>query len=359
MADGVTARGPGDELLVERRGAVRVVTLNRPDALNAANAALHGAIAQLWLELDADAGARAIVLTGAGSAFSAGGDLHLLQQMVEDTELRTAIMTEAAEIVRAMTSVRVPIIAAVNGPAVGLGCSLASMSDIVIIEEHAYFADPHVALGLVAADGGGLTWPLLTSLLRAKEFILLGDRLPAQDAVSLGLANRVVPSGTSVTAAVELAERMAKLPPQALRESKALLNKALRASVDAWLGGALAAETASRPPRRTGPRRWPSPTTSDGWATRSCKPRSTPRSHRCTRPGSVVRTGSCSSPATPSTGWSRTTRCSAPASPPPCSTGAPARPTSRMPSACSRDASSWSCRPRSGTDSCPTAPPMS
>jgi len=222
-----------------------VVTLNRPDALNAANAALHGAIAQLWLELDADAEARAIVLTGAGSAFSAGGDLHLLQQMVEDPELRTAIMTEAGEIVRAMTSVRVPIIAAVNGPAVGLGCSLASMSDIVLIEEQAYFADPHVALGLVAADGGGLTWPLLTSLLRAKEFILLGDRLPAQDAVSLGLANRVVPSGTSVTAAVELAERMAKLPPQALRESKALLNKALRASVDAWLGGALAAETAS------------------------------------------------------------------------------------------------------------------
>ena len=110
-------------------------------------------------------------------------------------------MTEAIEIVRSMTAVRVPIIAAVNGPAVGLGCSLASMSDIVVVEEHAYFADPHVALGLVAADGGAFTWPLITSLLRAKEYILLGDRLPAAEAVQLGVANRVVPTGESVTVA--------------------------------------------------------------------------------------------------------------------------------------------------------------
>ena len=245
MPDGVTTRGPNDELLVESLGPVRVVTLNRPDALNAANDALHGAIARIWRELDADDDVRVIVLTGAGNAFSAGGDLHLLQRMVEDTALRDAIMTEAGEIVEAMTSVRVPIIAAVNGPAVGLGCSLASMSDLVIVEEQAYFADPHVALGLVAADGGGLTWPLLTSLLRAKEFILLGDRLSAADAVQIGLANRVVPTGAARTAAVEIAQRMAKLPPQAVRESKALLNKALRASVASWLGDALTAETAS------------------------------------------------------------------------------------------------------------------
>jgi enoyl-CoA hydratase len=144
-----------------------------------------------------------------------------------------------------MTAVRVPIIAAVNGPAVGLGCSLAAMSDLVIVEEQAYFADPHVARGLVAADGGGLTWPLLTSLLRAKEFILLGDRVPAADAVQLGLANRVVPTGMALSVALELAERMASLPPQALRETKALLNRALQHAVSSWLVGAIAAETAS------------------------------------------------------------------------------------------------------------------
>jgi enoyl-CoA hydratase len=235
----------GPELLVEARGVIRVVTLNRPDALNATNAALHGALARVWPELDADDDVAAIVLTGAGTAFSAGGDLGLLDAMVRDTSLRAAVMAEGADIVRAMTAVRVPIIAAVNGPAVGLGCSLAGMSDIVLVEEHAYFADPHVALGLVAADGGALTWPLMTSLLRAKEHILLGDRVPAHEAVQLGIANRVVPTGNSLAEAVALAERFAALPPQSLRETKALLNASVRRAVDALLDTAIATESAS------------------------------------------------------------------------------------------------------------------
>jgi enoyl-CoA hydratase len=160
--------GPHDELIVEERGAVRLLVLNRPDALNATNESLHGALANVWSRLNADADARAVVITGAGRAFCGGGDLHLLDRMTEDTALRASIMEEAAAIVRGMTAVRVPIIAAVNGPAVGLGCSLAAMSDIVLIEEHAYFSDPHVMLGLVAGDGGAVLWPLLTSLLRAQ-----------------------------------------------------------------------------------------------------------------------------------------------------------------------------------------------
>lgn len=240
-----TSRGPGDELLVEIRGPVRIVTLNRPDALNSASEQLHGELARIWTELDADPEVRAIVLTGSGDAFSAGGDLQLLQGMAEDVDLRREIMAEAAVIVRTMTSVRVPIVAAVNGPAVGLGCSLASMCDIVVIEEQAYFADPHVALGLVAADGGGLTWPLLTSLLRAKEYILLGDRVSSAQAVAIGIANRVVPKGESLATAIGLAERLAALPPQSVRETKRLLNGALRNAVEGSLTTALAAETAS------------------------------------------------------------------------------------------------------------------
>jgi enoyl-CoA hydratase len=235
----------GDELLLEQRGAVRVLTLNRPDAFNATNEALHGALAEVFSRLDGDVEARAVVITGAGRAFSGGGDLHLLDRMTKDTALRARIMEEAAAIVRGMTSVRVPIIAAVNGPAVGLGCSLASMSDIVLVEEHAYFSDPHVMLGLVAGDGGAVTWPLLTSLLRAKEYIFLGDRLPAEEAVRVGIANRVVPSGTSVDAALELADRIAALPPQAVRETKALLNQSLKSAVEALLTTAIATETAS------------------------------------------------------------------------------------------------------------------
>jgi enoyl-CoA hydratase len=245
MADGVSTRGAGEELLVEALGPIRIVTLNRPDALNAADEALHGEIARVWGELARDDEARAIVLTGSGKAFSAGGDIGLLDRMIHDTALRERIMAEGVEIVRAMTSIRVPIVSAVNGPAVGLGCSLASMSDLVVMEEQAYFADPHVSLGLVAADGGALTWPLLTSLLRAKEFILLGDRLKADEAVQLGLANRVVPKGTGLTVALDLAERLAALPPQAVIETKAVLNDTLRRAVATVLDGAISAETAS------------------------------------------------------------------------------------------------------------------
>jgi enoyl-CoA hydratase len=245
VADRVEVRGPGDELLVEAHGAVRVVVLNRPEALNAASEALHGELARVWRDLDAEPEVRAVVVTGSGSAFSAGGDLQLLDRMVADVALRASIMAEAAEIVRTMTAVRVPIVCAVNGPAVGLGCSLASMSDVVLVEEQAFFADPHVALGLVAADGGALMWPLLTSLLRAKEYLLLGDRLSAADAVNLGLANRVVPEGESRAAALDLAQRLAALPSQSVRETKALLNRAVQASVEALLATALATETES------------------------------------------------------------------------------------------------------------------
>jgi enoyl-CoA hydratase len=241
----VTRRGPNGELLLEARGSVRIVTLNRPHAYNAANPPLHRELAGVWPDLAADPGVSAVVLTGAGAAFSAGGDLELLSRMSADPALRAEIMEEGGAIVRGMTSLPVPIVAAVNGPAVGLGCSLASLCDLVVMEEQAYLADPHVALGLVAADGGALSWPLLTGLLRAREFILLGDRLPAEDALHMGLANRVVPKGEALACALALAERLAALPPQSVRETKALLNAALRRAVDTQLDAALARETES------------------------------------------------------------------------------------------------------------------
>ncbi|MCK9875364.1 enoyl-CoA hydratase-related protein [Frankia sp. AgPm24] len=236
---------PEAPVLIEDRGPVRVVTLNRPATLNASDEGLHTALAEVWPAIDAASEVRAVVLTGAGKAFSAGGDLALLDRMVTDPRLRAKVMAEAAAIVRGMTSVRVPIIAAVNGPAVGLGCSLAAMSDLVVIEEQAFLADPHVLLGLTAADGGALVWPLLISLQRAKEYILLGDRIPAAEALNLGLVNRVVPRGESVTTAVELANRLAALPPQAVVESKKLINSGLRQAVASLLSGGLDSESES------------------------------------------------------------------------------------------------------------------
>jgi enoyl-CoA hydratase len=232
-------------LLVQCDDGVAVVTLNRPEALNAANEELHGALADVWSELTSMPEVRAVVITGAGPAFSAGGDLGLLASMAADAVLRSRIMGEAETIVRSMASSPWPIVAAVNGPAVGLGCSLASLSDLVVMEEDAYFADPHVAIGLVAGDGGALTWPMNMGLQRAKEWLLLGGRISAQQALSFGLANRVAAQGESVAEARALAQRLAALPPQALRETRRVLNQPLIARLDAALDDILSAETDS------------------------------------------------------------------------------------------------------------------
>jgi enoyl-CoA hydratase len=224
---------------------IAVVTLNRPAALNAANEDLHGAVAGIWDRVAALDGARAIVLTGAGKAFCGGGDLNLLARMVGDLNLRAAIMAEGATIVRSMTACPLPVVAAVNGPAVGLGCSLTSLSDLVVMEEDSYLADPHVALGLVAGDGGVLTWPLNMGLQRSKEFLLLGLRIPARQALDLGLANRVVGPGESVAEAARLARKLAALPPQSLRETRRFLNQPLIKRLDEALDDLLAAETES------------------------------------------------------------------------------------------------------------------
>ena len=224
---------------------VAVVTLNRPAAFNAANEELHGAIAAVWAGLAEQPGLRAVVLTGAGKAFSGGGDLPLLQRMVDDEALRRRIMDEANGLVRSLVSFPHPVVAAVNGPAVGLGCSLASMADLVVMAEDAYFADPHVSLGLVAGDGGALTWPLNMGLQRTKEWLLLGGRMTAQQALEYGLANRVVPGDEVVGTARELARKLAKLPPQALRETRRVLNQPLVARVEESLDDVLDVETAS------------------------------------------------------------------------------------------------------------------
>lgn len=216
-----------DVLTIENDGPVRIVRLNRPEALNAVDEELHTALTDVWAELDADRETRAVVITGEGRAFTAGGDMGLLQKMADDIPTRDRVLDESRRIMRDMIGFRLPLIAAVNGPAVGLGCSLAMLSDIVHMEESAYLADPHVPVGLVAGDGGAITWPLAMSLLSAKEYILTGDRIPAPEAHRLGLANKVVDDGTSLESALALAHRLAKLPAQAMQDTKRALNQHL------------------------------------------------------------------------------------------------------------------------------------
>ncbi|OBJ51090.1 enoyl-CoA hydratase/isomerase family protein [Mycobacterium sp. 1423905.2] len=228
------------EIDVRAEGGLRIITLNRPDDLNAVNDNLHVGLARLWQRLTDDPSARAAVLTGNGRAFSAGGDFAYLAELAEDADLRAKTIRDGREIVLGMARCRIPVIAAVNGPAVGLGCSLVALSDIVYIAEDAFLADPHVQVGLVAADGGPLTWPLHISLMLAKEYALTGTKIGAARAVELGLANHV--AADPLAEATACAQRIMTLPQQAVESTKRLLNIHLERAVLASLDYALSAE---------------------------------------------------------------------------------------------------------------------
>jgi enoyl-CoA hydratase len=234
-----------DELQVRAEGSVRVITLNRPDDLNATNHVLHAGLASLFPQLDADDEARAAVITGAGRAFSAGGDFGYIDELSKDADLRHLSLTHGRQIVTGMVACRVPIIAAVNGPAVGLGCSLVALSDIVFMAQSAHLADPHVMVGLVAADGGPVVWPLLTSLQLAKEYALTGDRIPAERAAAIGLVNHVCPDDAVLDQAMACAQKIARLPKGAVQDTKRVLNIQLERAVLATLDYALSAEDRS------------------------------------------------------------------------------------------------------------------
>lgn len=234
-----------EAIRVDDDGPVRIVRLNRPEQLNAINDELHLGLTRLFPQLTDDHDARVAVITGEGRAFSAGGDFDLLDRMANDRELRRDIIAEGRELVLNMVRCRVPVVAAVNGPAVGLGCSVIALSDVVYMAESAYLSDPHVTVGLVAADGGPLTWPLHTSLLLAKEYAFTGDRITAARAAEIGLANHVCPDGEVVPAAITAAHKIANLPQQAVEATKRVLNLHVERAVLATIDFAMAAETES------------------------------------------------------------------------------------------------------------------
>lgn len=205
--------------------SIAYVTINRPERANALDDEITHALLAVLRQLKADAHVRCLVLTGAGRSFSAGGDISTIQQMRLDPSFRRQILEAHGQLFWELLRLPFPSVAAVNGAAVGAGCTLALMCDLVLIAEDATLSDPRVALGLLDGAGGLVLWPLLTSLSAAREYLLLGDRVRAADAYRLGLANRVVGSNSLRAEAAALAVRLAALPPGAVQQVRALLNE--------------------------------------------------------------------------------------------------------------------------------------
>lgn len=233
-----------DLVKVESDGAIRILTLNRPEARNSFDDPLKLAFIDALRSIERDPDARAIVLTGAGKAFSAGGDISNFENRREFAN-RFYWMRIARAVPEALMRCHLPVVTAVNGPAVGLGCSLALLSDFVVVADTAFLADPHVNAGLVAGDGGAVLWPLLVGYLKAKEFLLLGERIPAAEAVRLGLANRMVSADEVVPEALGVARRLAELSPHAVQETKRAINLHLEDAALRITPFALAAESES------------------------------------------------------------------------------------------------------------------
>jgi enoyl-CoA hydratase len=232
-------------LLVDKVGAAHVVKINRPDALNAVDESVHKAMAGIWRVLLDDDDVRAVVITGVGKAFSAGGDMVMFGRLIADAEARAYQIAEARKVFLELINFGKPLVTAVNGPAVGLGCSVALLSDLLVMGESSYLADPHVAVGLTAGDGGAAMLPLLIGMMKAKEYVLLGDKITASIAKELNLVTRVVSDDKVLDEALELAHRLASLPAQAVRSSKIALNMHLSRAALGVLEYALAEEYTS------------------------------------------------------------------------------------------------------------------
>jgi enoyl-CoA hydratase len=211
----------------ERLDDVLRVTLANPrNALNAVDGAMHAELRRLFEALKDEDDARAVILTGAGRAFSAGGDFGWMAGW--RPEDLSALRREGKQIIWNLLDVEVPIVAAVNGPAVGLGATLALLCDAIFMSEDAKLADPHVRVGIVAGDGGAVAWPLAVGPAVAKRYLLTGDALTAADAERLGLITHAVPAGELQDEALAFARRLAEGAPLAVRYTKLAVNQLVK-----------------------------------------------------------------------------------------------------------------------------------
>jgi enoyl-CoA hydratase len=227
-------------LLIDRpHPRVLRVVMNRPDKLNAADGEMHSDLTEIWRVIDADPSVNAVLLTGAGKAFSAGGDLDLVDKMIADFDTRMRVWKEARDMVYNLINCSKPVVSAINGAAVGAGLVLAILADISIAANSAKLIDGHTKLGVAAGDHAAIIWPLLCGMAKAKYYLLLCEPITGEEAERIGLVSLAVPPEELQARALEVAVRLADGAPNAIRWTKYALNNWLRAAgpiFDASLG---------------------------------------------------------------------------------------------------------------------------
>jgi enoyl-CoA hydratase/carnithine racemase len=228
---------------LERHGDVLVATIDRADSpVNAVDARLHSELGELFRTLKTETDARAVVLTGSGRAFSAGGDMEWFPSLRAIEKIH-ALRREGKQIVWDLLDVELPIVCGLNGAAAGLGASIALLCDVIVMADTAVVVDPHVKIGLVAGDGGAAIWPLLLGPLAAKRHLLLGEPLTAAEALRLGVAAEVCPTADVATRAMDWARRLAAGPPLAVQGTKLAVNAQLKQALLTSFDVSMALET--------------------------------------------------------------------------------------------------------------------
>jgi enoyl-CoA hydratase len=206
-------------------GPVARLTLNRPDHGNAFDADMHREFPQALAQVEAAGDVRVLLLCGAGKSFSAGGDFSYIRQLRSDKALRDASFGEGMEIFERMAGLRVPVVTAVHGHAMGVGATLVALSDIAVAWKDAKIGDPHVSVGLVAGDGGVIGWSSAIGFNRAKRYLLTGEPLTGAKAYELGLVTDLAETPEGAMAQAEaLAARIAGLSPVAVQGTKRAFN---------------------------------------------------------------------------------------------------------------------------------------
>jgi len=232
-------------LRIELDDGIATLTINRPEARNAIDREIHEELDDIWLDLAADDAVKVIILTGAGTSFSAGGDLKRLAERAGTDEGQQFLMGlpgHGRRLLNNILEVQKPIIAAINGDAIGLGATLALVCDITVMSSEARIGDPHVRVGVSAGDGGSVIWPLLVGPSRAKEYLMLGLLASGQEAERMNLVNHVVAPDEVMPKAIDLARKLAELPPWAVRYTKATINMSVRAQFAQAMDASLAYE---------------------------------------------------------------------------------------------------------------------